>query len=210
LATYRSVLNSDQTLAISAMAELRAATWPSHQRLEGRLDVRARFSNLDSYRLHLQKMWGFCATVEEQLGQDRLSEVLPDYESRRKLSLLAQDLLALDAGAGFEEELDRCPVIATDRDRAAAFGCAYVLEGATLGGRMLLPLVQARLGVTARSGARFLASYGENVASMWARFACTLDNWCVDSEKRASAARAAVATFDALEAWLCGARSGVT
>ena len=186
------------------MAVLRAATWPAHQRLEKRLDVKVRFTHMDSYRDHLRKMWGFHATLEQQLEQDGLDETLPDYEFRRKLPLLTQDLLALEADPEFVRRIDRCPTILTRRNQAAALGCAYVLEGATLGGRTLLPLVQARLGLTARSGASFLASYGEDVTSMWRTFSDAVEDWCCNSERLANAAEAAVATFEALEVWLCG------
>jgi len=55
-----------------------------------------------------------------------------------------------ETAGGFDEALPAC------EDTASAFGCAYVLEGATLGGRTLLPLVEARLGLTAASGAEVL------------------------------------------------------
>jgi heme oxygenase len=53
---------------MSAIAELRSATWGSHQRLERRLDVKARFSDSRAYRTHLEKMWGFCAGIELRVG----------------------------------------------------------------------------------------------------------------------------------------------
>jgi len=192
---------------MSAIAGLRAATWSSHQRLERRLDVKARFSDLDAYRAHLQAMWGFCAGLEQNIGADRFGDALSDYESRRKLPLLTQDLLALGNESEAIQALARCRSIPVCPDAAAAFGCAYVLEGATLGGRMLLPLVQTRLGLTAQHGAAFLASYGENVTPMWHGFGTALDAWCCGPERQASAAAAAVATFDALEDWLCGGAS---
>jgi heme oxygenase len=77
------------------------------------------------------------------------------------------------------------------------------MEGATLGGRTLLPLVRSRLGLTAEHGAAFLASYGENITSMWQTFAAALDAWCSIPQRQASAAAAAVGTFDALSDWLC-------
>jgi heme oxygenase len=87
-------------------------------------------------------------------------------------------------------------------------GCLYVLEGATLGGRTLLPLVQARLGFTANNGAAFLASYDEDVAPMWRSFGVALDTWCDAAERRDRATRAAVATFTSLHEWLCGTPDG--
>lgn len=70
---------------MSAIAELRSATWASHQRLEKRLDIKTRFTVLDAYRAHIQGMWGFCAGVEQNIGPDVFGTALKDYASRRKL-----------------------------------------------------------------------------------------------------------------------------
>jgi heme oxygenase (biliverdin-IX-beta and delta-forming) len=192
---------------MSAIAALRSATWPSHQRLEKRLDVKARFTRLHAYRAHLERMWGFCAAVEHPLRTESFGGLLPDYESRRKLPLLTEDLLALGAGADFVASLPRCAAWLDSPDPAAAFGCVYVLEGATLGGRTLLPLVESRLGLTSGHGAAFLSSYGDEVTGMWRGFGHALDAWCCTAQRQSSAEQAAVATFDALDGWLCGAPS---
>ncbi len=189
---------------MSAIAGLRSATWASHQRLEKRLDIKARFSDLDRYRSHLEQMWGFCARLEQNLGPNSFDQALDDYDSRRKLPLLTQDLMALGVGAGAVASLARCQRLPDCPDPATAFGCAYVLEGATLGGRMLLPLAQERLGLTPECGETFLASYGERVTSKWREFGAALDAWCSSPPRQARAAAAAVSTFDALDEWLCG------
>jgi heme oxygenase (biliverdin-IX-beta and delta-forming) len=195
------------TACPSAIAGLRAATWPSHQRLEKRLDVKTRFSTLQAYRTHLERLWGFCAELELRLAPQLSGDALPDFESRRKLPLLAIDLRALGADSDTFRSLPRCRTVPQCHEPAAALGCAYVMEGATLGGRTLLPLVLSRLGLTPEHGATFLASYGQNVASMWQIFGAALDGWCSIPQRQASAAAAAAKTFDALGDWLCEARS---
>ena len=195
------------TVCSSAIAGLRAATWVSHQALEKRLDVKARFSSVPAYRAHLERIWGFCAELEQRLGPQLCGDALPDFESRRKIPLLANDLRALGADSDTLLSLPRCRTIPQCRDPAAALGCAYVMEGATLGGRTLLPLVQHRLGLTAEHGATFLASYGAHITSMWQAFGTALDSWCCNPQRQAAAAAAAVKTFDALSDWLCEAQS---
>lgn len=83
---------------------------------------------------------------------------------------MTQDLVALGSLAETLRSLARCTSVPVCHDPATAFGCAYVLEGATLGGRTLLPVVQNHLGFTSQHGAMFLASYGEGVTRMWQHF----------------------------------------
>jgi len=186
------------------MAELRSATWGCHQQLEKRLDVKNRFTDRGSYRSYLGKMWGFCAVLEGRLGQQTFGGALEDYDRRRKLPLLTRDLIALGCGADSVMRLPCCDFIPDLSDPAAAFGCVYVLEGATLGGRSLLPLVRDRLGLSADHGAAFLASYGDNVDSMWNMFRAAIEAWCGSEERRVRATQTAVAIFGSLDRWFCG------
>jgi heme oxygenase (biliverdin-IX-beta and delta-forming) len=184
------------------MMRLRAASWPWHQRLEKGLDVKARFSGLDAYRQHLQQMWGFCAAMERSLTPRSFDGALPDYDARRKLPLLTQDLAVLGVSAMSVACITVCPSVPDTSRPAAAFGCAYVWEGATLGGRILLPLVEDRLGLTATHGAAFLASYGDNVTSMWLKFSAALNSFCGMPDRQNLAVEAAISTFDRLANWL--------
>jgi heme oxygenase len=198
-----TVMPAEPVALPSAVLSLRAATWPSHQRLEKRIDVKSRFTTLTGYRAHMENLWGFCASIESSLAVDAFGDALPDYPSRRKLSLLAQDLEVLGLSAAAISGLPRSPDLPDLSTTAAAFGCVYVLEGASLGGRTLLPVVESRLGLVPLRGAAFLASYGDAVSAMWVRFGAALDAWCHDGVRRKSAENAAVATFEALERWLC-------
>jgi heme oxygenase (biliverdin-IX-beta and delta-forming) len=187
---------------MSTIADLRAATWPSHQKLEKRLDIKARFSSLSAYRGHLERMWGFCAMLES-LVEPLLRDALRDFESRRKLPLLTRDLVATGSDPRSVEQLPRMDPVPACRDTAGGFGCLYVLEGATLGGRTLLPKVERSLGLAPTHGAEFLASYGDQVTLMWRTFGSALDAWCVDPDRNARARTAAITTFDTLADWLC-------
>ena len=109
---------------MSAMAGLRAATWASHQKLEKRLDVKSRFSDLDAYRTHIEGMWGFCAGLEQRLETELAVHALPDYAVRRKLPLLNADLTALGADPDAVRGLPRCEKLPDRADLAASFGCA--------------------------------------------------------------------------------------
>jgi heme oxygenase len=186
---------------MSTIADLRAATWPSHQKLERRLDVKARFSTAHGYRRHLEQMWGFCAPLETRI-ETSVGAALPDFELRRKMPLLRRDLQVAGASLPTIDALPRAQLPPCE-ETAEALGCLYVIEGATLGGRTLLPLVTKTLGLSAGRGAEFLASYGDRVEAMWRDFGRALDAWCEDPRRSMRAREAAVATFESLSEWLC-------
>jgi heme oxygenase len=185
------------------MAELRAASWPCHQRLERRINVGARFTDRSRYRVHLQKMWGFCTAFERALDPALVTTALRDYGDRRKVPALTRDLIELGCSPEEIALLPVCERLPACDDTAAALGCVYVFEGATLGGRSLLPLVASSMGFDALRGAAFLASYGENVTAMWREFGAAVENACTRTEERARAVSAAIETFECLGDWLC-------
>ncbi len=153
----------------------------------------------------MTRLWGFTAPFEARFDARLLHCAgLDDYDSRRKRDLLERDLRALGLTPAEIAALPVCADLPACADTEAAFGCLYVLEGATLGGRSLLPMVQARLGVDPAHGAAFLASYGESIPSMWRGFGAALNAWCGTAARRARAAAAAAATFERLGEWLCG------
>lgn len=148
-------------------------------------------------------MWGFCATLESLIDPVGACDVLPDYASRRKLESLTHDLTVLGVPLADIHALRRCDTLLLTSDPSAVLGCSYVLEGASLGGRTLLPLIERNLGFTATHGAGFMASYGSEIDTMWRRFGITLEAWCSSDARRDRVVAAAVATFESLEHWLC-------
>lgn len=190
-----------------ALEELRAATAHCHRRLEKRMDVGQRFSSAAGYRQYLEVMFGFYAPFEQALSAHPVRSVLTDFAARRKTAWLSDDLAALGVSADCLARLPRCAGIPVCQDEAAALGSLYVLEGATLGGQVLLPMVEQRLRLTRARGASYLAGYGHDTRAMWQRFGSVVESWCDNSARRATAAAAAVATFESLEAWAC-ARPG--
>jgi heme oxygenase len=181
---------------------LRKATERAHQRLERRVNVKTRFASPRTYKEYLALMYGFCGGIEAQLDARFFGAALPDYESRRKLPLLTHDLAHQGVAADELHLVPTCPGLPVCTDVATAFGCLYVVEGATLGGRTLVPLVESRLGCTPAAGAQYLASYGDQTTERWQQFSLAIDQWCRPPERFARAARAAIETFAALEQWL--------
>jgi len=189
---------------MSTRALLRSATAESHRRLERRLNVKAQLSSRTGYVTYLSRMWGFYAALELPIRGPLFNTALSDYEARRKLPLLTEDLTAFAFDPTAVTLLPRCEALPDCGDCAAALGCLYVIEGATLGGRTLFPLVESHLECSATRGATFLAGYGEQTDEMWRRLCIALDTGCATADCRDRAAAAAVSTFASLEQWFCG------
>ncbi len=75
----------------------------------------------------------------------------------------------------------------------------YVLEGATLGGRVIARRLEQHLSVDPRTGGRFFRPYGSETSSMWSSFVVRLNR---EPPPFDDVLAAALETFDSLERWL--------
>lgn len=167
---------------------LRDATQAAHARVDACM---AGGCNDDAaYRAYLRGMHAFVASVLPAVdAQARaFGWGLPGW-----LDLLERDLARLD-GAELAPETQ-----APSSDRARALGCLYVIEGSSLGARVLLRQVQ-RLGYDARSGAGFLHAHADGESGgRWQRFLALLESAGADPAMAAPACHAAVETFGLAE-----------
>ncbi len=118
-----------------------------------------------------------------------------DFAPRRKADLLERDLADLGGDSqtpSAAESGGRAPTIDS---RAALVGSLYVVEGSTLGGRVIARNVVRRLGLSGELGARFFHAYGDRVESRWREFVVFADSLLEDSEHE-EAAHAAQRMFE--------------
>lgn len=177
---------------------LKARTRSHHAAAEASPAMQAVMSDdlsRDAYRDHLTRLLAFYAPNESALAQvDGLDTVLPDLNERLgKAEWLRQDLDVLGTG-------DAAPhAHAPHLDVARALGTLYVIEGSTLGGRLIARQLESSVGVTADSGARFYLSYGENRGDRWKAYKSALNQFGADHPERADdVVEAASDAFDAL------------
>lgn len=131
-------------------------------------------------------IWATPGVMEAGLGADR-----------RKLPLLERDLRALN--------LRPLPLRAprpAPAGAAEALGALYVLEGATLGGRVIHRRIAGPLGITPARGGAYYHGYGEETGPAWKTFGQALERWAERTGEGARIVAGGVACFAALEAWL--------
>lgn len=169
---------------------LETQTRPAHERVEALLAL-DEAATLARYLAYLQAMHAVIASVEDILARDvRLREF--DLEPRRKCQRLERDL----AFFGMPPAPGHVPL---PEDRAARVGWLYVIEGATLGGRVLLRRLVPRWSLAPERGAAFLAGYGERTAQMWRTFVDALNSTAFTAEEKQACVAGAMQAFSVIE-----------
>jgi len=181
----------------TTLAYLRTATRPAHDSLEGALGLLDEGLDLSGYTQVLGRFYGFWREWEPHVAALLQDETF--LEPRRRLHLLAADLAAVGCSLQAVAALPRCP-LPTLRDAVEAFGSLYVMEGSTLGGRVIERNVGRCLGLDGRSGCSYFAGHGNATGAMWRAFLQRLDaRPAADAERIAAGA---CATFERLGWWL--------
>ncbi len=162
-----------------------------HRALENLSRLSCPSPSVADYVQHLQAMLGVVALVEETFYRSpRWRAVMPDHAERLRADLLRADLLELGTGlAGAVAP----PILALETF-AHGMGAAYVLEGSTLGGSVLVGRVRTSFGPHAP--VRFLSVHGAHVRAMWTRF-CNALEATIGAAEREDASTGAVRTFEA-------------
>lgn len=188
----------DGAPAETVLQRLRRSTHAAHERLEARLDVVARLCDPAGRRWLMGRFWGLHAGAERALAPVLGEMDGLDYAGRRKSAILARDL----ADLGVEPE--GVGVQLPPMSRGEALGVLYVLEGSTLGGRVIAREMMAAGQPT--TGLSFFDAYGAATGARWRAFTAVLE---AEIERgrpglQDDVVRGAITGFGVVEAWLCG------
>lgn len=125
------------------------------QRLTGRAD----------YASFLNVLYSFHSGSEDLLQVHLDHSRIPDFPERRRSCFLEEDLAALNGAQPVSTQCDTLPEI---KSHSSALGVMYVLEGSTLGGRIVSKMIANRLQMS--TGLRFFNGYGDRTEQMWDNF----------------------------------------
>ena len=178
----------------SILSRLRLEIRAEHNALDQLLDLMNTKLTLQSYARQLKQFYGFYAPLEQALqarrnllvdGPDGIT--LPDVPSEallarlNKTSYLQQDLQYLDIPT--DGQL-LCRNLRPPRTQTDVLGYLYVMEGATLGGRLISQHVQTVLGITPATGGSFFHGYGEHTWQHVAGHEPVAGGWLVRQSDR--------------------------
>jgi heme oxygenase (biliverdin-IX-beta and delta-forming) len=173
---------------------LETATESAHDRLERLLALDAPDLTLSQYVRYLRLMHAWHAAIEPRLESRALMVLGIDMRSRAKLPWLEADLAHFDVPPTLFPRLS-LPALASG---VAQLGCAYVIEGATLGGAALYTRIAPRFRLGPFAGASYLFGRGNETGPSWKRFVEALDAAPLDASDREECVESARATFAGL------------
>jgi heme oxygenase len=151
--------------------DLKEQTKTNHQLLEKKLVAKMRaIRSTAGYGNLLSVFYSYFGGLELLIDKHLNTEYLPDYGHRRKASALITDLAFLGTPLPALAGQNALPVI---ENHLQAMGALYVIEGSTLGGKIIAAMIGKQLGIT--KGLSFFESYGENTMLMWEKFKTVLN-----------------------------------
>lgn len=182
-------------------SQLRTGTAALHRQIELQLRLPSAISCREDYVLWLGRYLGIYEPLEHMLA------AFPDWDGlgmARPLNHTARLLDDLTAIGADPEEAPRMePAQLPDLPTFAfALGAAYVLEGATLGGRLILRDLQTRIGASIATATRFFGGTSHVVGPGWQGFKCALDGFgCAHPKLQRDVVSGARCTFGAMLGW---------
>jgi heme oxygenase len=182
--------------ASRAIDRLRQETRSAHGELDESLHLIDRLSSLRQRANVLAGYHRFHQAAEAAIAPFLAAVADLDFAARRRSLLIAGGIGIL----GQEVLPDRAasPGITTQSE---AFGALYVLEGSSLGGRVILKELKRR-GVSL-AGLGFLDPYGFNTAPRWRSFLAILEREVQSGEQQRDAVTGALNAFAFAKSCLC-------
>jgi heme oxygenase len=180
--------------------KIKEATLQNHQQTEKILITQMKnMRSKQDYLALLGDFYAYFGGLEQQIERFISVSDLPDYHERRKTEAIANDIKALSGTIPATAQNDDLPQI---DNYLKAFGALYVIEGSTLGGKIISKMVQQHLQITENAGLSFFNSYGEDTMQMWERFKDVLNQVAATPADEEIILGAANETFAKFKSWL--------
>jgi heme oxygenase len=177
-------------------------TAAAHALIEARLGLPAAVRTPQDYAVLLGRFFGIYRSLEQLLaGFPDWSESGIALPARGHAECLAADLEALNVDPRTLPLIPR-RLLPELPAFPHAVGALYVLEGATLGGRLIMRDLEPRLGPAIAGATCFFGGRGELAVPMWRHFSAALDTFGREQPgHHAAVVAGAERTFHAILAW---------
>jgi heme oxygenase (biliverdin-IX-beta and delta-forming) len=186
------------TISVTIAQRLRSETLQAHEKAEKILAP--KLASINSYRDYasiLKMFYGFFSPLEKSISKYVSSDLLEDIHERRSSLFILPDLKAIGYST---EQFSVCKYIPLINSVPQALGAMYVLEGSTLGGRMISKILMKNIHVRFDySNLNFFSGYGDATGEKWKTFLSTIDQYSDDANEIVDSANE---TFDCLTKWM--------
>jgi heme oxygenase len=177
--------------------ELKEYTEEVHHASEKKMIVALRhISTYEDYIRMLNWLYGFYAPVERLVRQHLTEDNFPDINRRSRAEYILWDIRESGLPVPKPEACERLPLIDSFH---SALGAMYVLEGSTLGGRIIAGMIARSLEST--QSLSFFNGYGAETGYMWSTFKTYL-NQPFSTDERREVIAAAEDTFLTFKNWI--------
>jgi heme oxygenase len=155
-----------------------------------------RIRSPEDYVVLLNWLYGYYGPIEHRIKSQLSDTRFPDMPRRTRADDLLRDMQ--QAGIPLPAP-EHCPDLPVIDSFGKALGALYVLEGSTLGGRVIAAMLAHQLG--SEKSISYFSSYGSETEDMWQSFRDFLDS-NTTPEVSADALQAANATFITFKNWI--------
>ena len=184
------------------LKRLREKTGESHQELEENplsKEILSPSVTVIEYQTYIAKLYGFTKACERDIFP-QLASVLPDLEERKKSEFIERDLFITGVS---KEKIEKLPIYQFNTSGLSeALGIMYVLEGSTLGGKIIYKHISQTLDKDAETGASYFWGYGQKTGILWKTFISALASYAVEENSEEEIISSAVHTFSTIDQWL--------
>jgi heme oxygenase len=179
--------------------QLKKDTLQSHQQLEKMLVGRMKaIRSQEDYVKLLQLFYTYFGGLETLIDQYIDTNELSDYTERRKAKALANDIETLGGHPMSKASGENLPQI---KNKLQAYAALYVIEGSTLGGKIISKMIAQQLGISNGEGLSFFNGYGDDTETKWGSFKDALNKLPKSSEEDKLVIDSANETFEKFKQW---------
>jgi heme oxygenase len=179
------------------LARLRQETTADHIAVEAGIPLMVEDLDRDTYVSCLRQVHGIVAAWEESASTNSPKWMHSLLANRQRRALLERDL----AWFGVAEWDQGRPAMPEMKDDASFLGAMYVMEGSTLGGRLIARHVERVLSLSAGRGDAYFCGHNEQTGALWREFCGVLQARVPDCETD-TVIMAAKSMFRVFRSWM--------
>lgn len=177
--------------------QLKENTADVHQSTEKKMIVALKkIETKEDYIHMLNWLYGFYAPIETLVRQQLTEDNFPGITKRSRAEYILWDIRESGVETPQPETCEQLPVIDSFH---SALGALYVLEGSTLGGRIIAGMISRSLGSV--NSLSYFNGYGAETGNMWNAFKDFL-NQPFTIEQKEEIIAAAEDTFLTFKTWI--------